>query len=245
MDDPSTETRDGTLIGVEVTLLAFATIAVSLRIYTRAYIVKRIWYDDWAIVVALLFWLTALFYHSCLLVTKASFLMQYYRIFPLEKVQKTAIVLGVLISCWGLSQLLVVILGCQPIQAFWDLSVHGNCVPAIPLWYINAGGNLITDLIILIFPLPILHSLRLPMVDKVSLFGVFCLGFLTSAISIVRIKFLHPEEDFTWWNVDAALWHSAELCCAITCSCLPTLRSFLTKFVPSLSTEYSRRAYYG
>jgi hypothetical protein len=127
---------------------------------------------------AQIFWLTAVFYHSCLLVTKASFLMQYYRIFPLEKVQKTAIVLGVVISCWSLSQLLVVILGCQPIQAYWDLNVQGNCIPPIPLWYINAGGNLITDLVILIFPLPILHSLRLPMADKVSLFGVFCLGFL-------------------------------------------------------------------
>lgn len=45
-------------------------------------------------------------------------------------------------------------------------------------WYINAAGNIVTDLSIMIMPLPVLSKLQLARKQKFFLIGIFCLGFL-------------------------------------------------------------------
>lgn len=55
----------------------------------------------------------------------------------------------------------------------------------------------------------------------------------TSAISVLRIKFLFMSKDFTWENVDPACWSIGELGCGITCSSLPTLRPLVAKVIPA------------
>lgn len=70
----------------------------------------------------------------------------------------------------------------------------------------------------------------------------------TCAISILRIQFLQLSEDATWDNVESAGWSVGELCSGLICSCLPTMRPLLHKWVPSLSTKSTPNAkgyYYG
>jgi hypothetical protein len=59
----------------------------------------------------------------------------------------------------------------------------------------------------------------------------------TCALSIVRIQFLHLTEDFTWENVESSLWSVGELCCGVTCACLPTLRPLVARYIPALSSR--------
>lgn len=47
-------------------------------------------------------------------------------------------------------------------------------------------------------------------------------------------------EDFTWENVPPSCWSIIELTSAITCSCLPTLRPFLTRYFPKLGSVVGR-----
>lgn len=42
----------GALIAVSVIAIVFGTIGVSLRIYTRSYVLKQIWLDDYLAVVS-------------------------------------------------------------------------------------------------------------------------------------------------------------------------------------------------
>lgn len=48
----------------------------------------------------------------------------------------------------------------------------------LPFWYINAAGNIATDLAIFIMPLPALSKLQLGKKQKYMLLGIFSLGFL-------------------------------------------------------------------
>lgn len=46
------------------------------------------------------------------------------------------------------------------------------------IWFFNAAFNILTDIIILALPMPVLSSLRLPIKQKIGLMFVFALGGL-------------------------------------------------------------------
>jgi hypothetical protein len=55
----------------------------------------------------------------------------------------------------------------------------------------------------------------------------------TCAISVIRIQFLNLGDDPTYDNVSAAGWSIGELCSAIVCASLPTLRPIFSRVVPA------------
>lgn len=92
--------------------------------------------------------------------------------------QRIYIAAIVIVGCWGLSQVLVGIFMCRPVQGFWDQSVEATCIPNFPQFYINAAGNIITDIAVLVLPLPVINRLNLAKPQKILLLGIFSLGFL-------------------------------------------------------------------
>lgn len=117
---------------------------------------------------------------------KLTFLIQYYRVLGVYKMKKVIWYTGVVIMMWAFSQLLVVIFSCTPVQKFWETELEGQCLPNLPFWYINAAGNIATDLAILGMPLPVLAKLKLRRQQKYILLGIFCLGFLYVQPFIMR-----------------------------------------------------------
>lgn len=128
------------------------------------------------------FYVSIVMYNATLMSIKFTFLLQYHRVFRVRKIHKPVLVIGVLIGCWTLSQLLTVIFSCSPIRKFWDRDMPGTCIPNLPLWYINAAGNVATDLAIFVLPLPVLKNLNLPRPQKILLMGIFSLGLFVSFI---------------------------------------------------------------
>lgn len=63
----------------------------------------------------------------------------------------------------------------------------------------------------------------------------------TCAISLIRLVYLNQGPDFTFDNVPTSCWSVGELCCGITCACLPTLKPLLTKIKPQWITSYASR----
>lgn len=118
------------------------------------------------------------FYNSGLLFVKITFLAQYYRVLAVERIRVMLIVAMVVVGSWSLSQVLVGIFICTPVAGFWDRSLDPKCI-AVPLeWYINSAGNIATDIVIFVLPMPILGHLSLPKAEKLVLVGIFSLGFL-------------------------------------------------------------------
>lgn len=127
--------------------------------------------------------MTIVFYNVTLTFIKLTFLFQYYRVLAIHKMKKVIWILGTVIMMWAVSQLLVVIFTCTPVDKFWNTDVPGQCIPNLPFWYINAAGNIATDLAIFIMPLPVLNKLQLRKKQKYFLMGIFSLGFLYVAPS--------------------------------------------------------------
>ncbi|KAF6804695.1 hypothetical protein CMUS01_14788 [Colletotrichum musicola] len=190
------------------------------------------------------FYITIVFYNAALAGIKMTFLFQYYRVLAIQKMKKVYIAAMILVGGWSISQVLVEIFICTPIASFWDKTIDGTCIPNYPQWYINAAGNIITDILVFVLPLPMISKLKLARGQKYVLLGIFCLGFFTCTISFIRIRFLHLAEDFTWENVETAGWSVGELSCGLTCACLPTFRPLVSRFIPALSSRITKSSKY-
>ncbi|EQB55417.1 hypothetical protein GCG54_00014919 [Colletotrichum gloeosporioides] len=180
------------------------------------------------------FFVSIVFYNIALLCIKLSFLFQYYRIMAVPKMRRIYAVAIVVVGAWAVSQLLIATFTCIPVEGFWDKTIKAYCIPNQPQWYVNAAGNIATDVAVFALPLPIFWHLSLPRKQKLLLMGIFSLGFFTVAVSIVRTKYLSIQQDFTWTNVEASLWSLGEISSAVTCACLPTLRPLMTKLFPRM-----------
>lgn len=79
-------------------------------------------------------------------------------------------------------RMLLVILGsfliCQPVAFNWDQTIVGHCGNSVTLWLSHGVLNIITDLIVLLLPMPYLYSLEMPLYNKLVLMVTFGLGLL-------------------------------------------------------------------
>src|SRR5690349_17485815 len=117
-------------------------------------------------------------YCAALLFLKLTFLFQYYRVLAVQQMRKVYIASIIIVGGWALSQVLVGIFMCIPISGFLDSTIDATCVPTTTQWYVNAAGNIITDLVVFALPLPAIWKLNLPKPSKIVLLFIFSLGFL-------------------------------------------------------------------
>jgi hypothetical protein len=117
-------------------------------------------------------------YCSGLMFLKMTFLFQYYRVLAVQHMRIVYLVSMFIVGGWAFSQVMVGIFTCNPISGFWDQTIEAKCIPNIPQWYINAAGNIITDVAVFCLPLPALWKLQLAKSSRLMLIGIFSLGFL-------------------------------------------------------------------
>lgn len=119
-----------------------------------------------------------MFYCAGLFGAKMTFLLQYYRVLAVQRMRTIYIIAIVVVGAWAFAQVLIMLLICRPIQGLWDKTVPADCMPNSPQIYVNAGGNIITDIIIFLLPMPAIKQLNLKRPQKIILFFIFSLGFL-------------------------------------------------------------------
>ncbi|KAK7906407.1 hypothetical protein PG985_016413 [Apiospora marii] len=182
-----------------------------------------------------MFYASLVTYNAALMAIKLAFLAQYYRITAVGGAsRRTLIIVSCVIGLWCTSQMVIVIFQCQPISGFWSPTPNTVCVPSFPGLYISAAGNIATDLMIVILPLPMIRRLHLAPAQKAVLSFVFCLGLVTTAISLLRLQYLKVSPDLTWDIADSNLCSLAEISSGIICACLPTLKPLAAQCFPKL-----------
>ncbi|KAL4922250.1 hypothetical protein BDW62DRAFT_196942 [Aspergillus aurantiobrunneus] len=181
------------------------------------------------------FWASVPIYQASLITTKASILLQYKRVFSTSRMRVTCYILIGFLAIWGTWTFISAWLNCVPVAKFWDDSLDGYCLDKKSLWFSNSGIHIFTDLLLLLFPMPVLKSLKLPRRQKLALMGVFALGAFVLVTSILRLHSLlviSDSKDPTYDNVGAATWSAVECNVAIICACLPATRAFISKLIP-------------
>ncbi|KAK6077231.1 hypothetical protein SCUP234_00907 [Seiridium cupressi] len=79
----------------------------------------------------------------------------------------------VLVTGWNIGQLLAISFPCLPVAGLWDKTIPASCQNEKIGVYLNAAGNMVTDLVLIVLPLPALYTLHLPRSEKAAVFAIF------------------------------------------------------------------------
>ena len=109
---------------------------------------------------------------------KYSILLFYRRLFPSKSILRLLQVVASVVLAWQIAIIAGIIWQCRPVQKAWDITVPGTCIDVAKLFLGNAIPNIITDVVIIMIPLPLTWNLQLPRSQRLLLCGVFLTGGL-------------------------------------------------------------------
>ncbi|KAE8136463.1 hypothetical protein BDV38DRAFT_112452 [Aspergillus pseudotamarii] len=214
----------------------------------------------------------AVIYLPALAFAKVGLIILYHRIINKQRGYKWALhIISGIICAYSIAISLALIFACNPIQRSWDSSItRGSCIDRAGLYIATAVTNIVSDLALILVPVPLVLGLQMPRIQKVGLLGMFIVGCGTFITSILRLTTLIPTltaTDVTYAIAEAQLWmydslfnlffhpfritrraHTPPLVYSyveanliIICPCLPFLRQFLRAYSPAWIGEGSSR----
>ncbi|KAF2845134.1 hypothetical protein T440DRAFT_545507 [Plenodomus tracheiphilus IPT5] len=183
----------------------------------------------------------SIFYHLSINLVKASFILQYTRLFSLTPsimyTCYTLLVFVVAATAWGV---LGVVFLCSPVQKYWDMTVPGKCMDAETHFWSTSIIGIVLDWTIWILPIPVVGGLKLPRRQRMSLLVVFGLGGFVCVVSILRLllvrEFAH-ENQVTKSGTYALILSTIEVNVALSCASLLVMKPLLVRYLPVLISE--------
>ncbi|KAJ5660568.1 hypothetical protein N7507_007019 [Penicillium longicatenatum] len=133
---------------------------------------------------------------------------------------------------------------CLYLQIFPVTWVVGSCGNQVTSFTATGVINLLTDVAVLLIPMPLLYRLQMPTYKKVALIAVFGLGIITCIVSIMRIAALSTMSftDITYSLPRANIFSGVEPCLAVVTASIPLMRPLLGRsvYTPESSTRPSK-----
>jgi hypothetical protein len=193
-------------------------------------------------------------YNPAIMATKTAILILYYRFFSAYLFLRYAsLFLMAIVNIAGVVLTFLYIFQCRPVEAAFS-TTEGTCIDIIAVYLSSTPINILTDLAILLLPLPVLTSLRMQFREKVILVATFIVGGFVTIVDIVRIVYLQDalrEEllldplasitsrppDFTYYASFSLMWSAVEVSVGIMCCCVLVLKPLVMRVMPRLLYE--------
>ncbi|GAB1212845.1 hypothetical protein ATERTT37_001994 [Aspergillus terreus] len=167
---------------------------------------------------------------------KISILLFYVRIFSTNKFRILAGIVGAIVLGHGIGVFFAAIFQCSPVQYAWNKNIPGGtCFDQQAFYRYVSPPNILTDVLILIMPLPFVWKLHTRLTQKLALTGVFILGGLGTVASILRMTIFFQESaltDPTWASVNLGIWTVLEGGIIIIAACLPSIWPLIVRILP-------------
>ncbi|KAK0121627.1 hypothetical protein ONS95_009915 [Cadophora gregata] len=180
-------------------------------------------------------------YATAITFTKYSIMATYIRIFPKGRLHYIVYAAGVIVTSFWICSIFLIIFTCTPIQGAWDYSIKSKCIDIVKYFYVAAGFNIATDLLLCFLPLPTIWALRMPKAQRVVVCLLFCLGTFACIASIIRITQLKSLTgyDISYQTVRSLNWSVIEVGTAIICASLSSLRPLAVRVLPSFFAHFT------
>ena len=116
-------------------------------------------------------------YVLCLGLAKFSILFLYRKLSQLRWFNLCVYTLMAIVISYSVGIIFALIFPCQPVSANWDLSVTDfKCIDKAGIYLATAAANVITDVLILALPIPMILRLHMPKAQKIAVCLVFAVG---------------------------------------------------------------------
>ncbi|KAM0802187.1 hypothetical protein BDR22DRAFT_971639 [Usnea florida] len=194
-----------------------STLAVFARTYTKVRLTKTFKKEDFLSVLAWLFFLAYIaiavvigknhgssehiaylssveltIYNPIIVLVKVSILLQYITLFVVHRGTFFHYFVHVLIWTnifyYTLTTLLF-IFECTPRRKFWEPTISGHCFSQNQIGVTSGAINVVSDLLILISPLPKIWRLQIPQDKKARIIAIFGFGLFACIASVLRLLY--------------------------------------------------------
>ncbi|KAL9109957.1 MAG: hypothetical protein Q9227_005480 [Pyrenula ochraceoflavens] len=128
---------------------------------------------------------------------------------------------------WATSVIFSSFFLCRPFAFNWDQTIPGgSCGNQVLSYQITGVLNLLTDVVVLLLPMPYIWKLQLRLSRKIALTATFSVGVFVCALSILRIVSLSTlnYKDITYNIPQALIWGTLEPELGIILACVPICR---------------------
>jgi len=118
-------------------------------------------------------------YYAAMASVKLSYLWFYLRIFPQPEFRKWIWTCMGLVSGYWVGSMLQIFLICTPFEMNWNPSIPGGHCASYNVAFVTIGiFNMITDLIIMLLPIPFIRNIQMAVGTKIGLVAIFSIGLL-------------------------------------------------------------------
>lgn len=118
-------------------------------------------------------------YATSVALTNLSILLFYRRIFRFD--WSFYLVSFVVCVYWAII-IIVINIGCRPLPYFWtrfgDPNAVGTCIDIQAFFFSNAIWALVTDIVLLVMPIPTVMRLQMPLGERLAVITILMLGGL-------------------------------------------------------------------
>ncbi|KAI1653873.1 hypothetical protein F4813DRAFT_373072 [Daldinia decipiens] len=167
---------------------------------------------------------------------KLTFLFLYRRIFSPQTKSKYFIYGAIyFVVCLNTALLFTTIFECSPVARSWNSALDGHCINPKILPYLSGVTSFLTDIYILILPIPLLWHLNMGRKRKFRLIAIFGTGLFACVSSVIRLAMtpvLSSSLDATWNISNITVWGTLEVNIGIICACAVALPAFFDRHLP-------------
>lgn len=116
-----------------------------------------------------------LVYSFALPLPRLVILLLYIRVFPTPKFKIAVYAVGTFVVAWCPAVLFADMFQCSPVAFIWDKSIKGGkCINKQAFYRYIAVPIVLSDVAVLVLPLPMIWQLRMTIKQKLALSGVLC-----------------------------------------------------------------------
>lgn len=124
----------------------------------------------------------------------------------------------------------------------------GSCRDLHPIYYGQAAFNILSDVVILLLPMPVLRSLQLRRNKRNALIGIFSAGSVAVIASVVRIYALSlwsaKDADVPYEGANILVWSQIEINAAIISASIPSLKPLFSRTFSGSKRSYGPTGQY-
>ncbi|KAL4744476.1 hypothetical protein BDW72DRAFT_188412 [Aspergillus terricola var. indicus] len=178
-------------------------------------------------------YVTMVMYGPTAFLTKMTLLWIMARVFsPFRKSVIFIYVFLVLMLIYYIPAVIIKIRICMPISKFWNQEQPGSCLDKNAIIMADAVVSVVSDLIVLIMPLPLTMRLQMSRKKKMRVIGILGAGGLACASSVIRlilIQLTGKSKDATIAFMRVNMFGNAEIAIGVICACLPALSALISR----------------
>ncbi|KAF2744786.1 hypothetical protein M011DRAFT_496053 [Sporormia fimetaria CBS 119925] len=182
-----------------------------------------------------LMYVAYIFYMLTLCLCQLSILAFCLRLLVDQKTRYIAWCLVAICSGFGIGNVFSMVLQCVPVSGAWEGwkgEMSATCIDQNLYGFIRGGIQIALDLAILVLPLPTVFRLQMSLWKKLRLASMFCVGFVITIVSCLRLYALirfNTSQNPTYDNTSGIYWCGVEANLFLIVACMPAVNAILRK----------------